>query len=618
MVNDDQFLFRHRFSRIATLLLSSSLLVTGAVACSSSDAGEDPPAGDPIDAGSDASDIPDAADDSDSGDLDAGPDAEDDADTEDPNVARVEVTPAAATVKEGRTVQLEAKAFDAEDAELSDVEIEWTTEDEKLATVDSAGLVTSLRPGEVTITATAGDKSAKATLTITESTVESFELGAATTEVPLDGSVTLVVTIKDDEGFELLRDIDFTSDDESKAVVDEDGKVSGVDLGEATITAKLGDLEESIDLSVVLRFSRIFASSDNTCGLTPIGRAFCWGGNGAGQLGNGDESGEPKAAPVRVAVDPPVFFQTLALGDRHACGLTHDEKVWCWGSNSSGQLGKTPGSPTSSATPEELSDRSYKKLTSMTDGLCGLDANGHAHCWGYSSGDMELGDPDVIAPSASPVAVATPDGETEPLAFTELRHGQFHSCGSTNDGRLFCWGRNVDGQLGNNSTVSVAVPVQILSSKKVIDFELGDAFTCAVQEGDNTWCWGNNHRYQVAVDPEPTWPVPVLSFRPNEFVPQSFGFGAMHACAIDKDHRAHCWGNNGALQLGRETGAEIRAGIDEVEGGHRFTSIVAGSSHTCGLSQDGKTYCWGKNNSGQLGQGTIDDGGAEPTPIVEQ
>lgn len=213
----------------------------------------------------------------------------------------------------------------------------------------------------------------------------------------------------------------------------------------------------------------------------------------------------------------------------------------------------------------------------------------------------------MTSPSPTPVAVAPPEGETDPIAFIELQHGFYHSCGLTADGRLFCWGYGKNGQIGNGQSLSVAPPVQVAGAKKITQFALTGRSTCALREDEHTYCWGHNGYYQVVLDSEASWDLPVLSFRPYEFVPVSFGFGEMHACAR---------GANTLGQLGRATEGDNKGWIDEVETDLRFTSLVAGSLHTCGLAEDGKTYCWGSNLYGQLGNGG--GGGSQFEPVIGQ
>lgn len=589
-------LARGRFSKSAILLLSS-LLALGTVACGSDDADNSGQGGQ-------------------GGQIDPGPDAGD----VDPSLTRIEVTPALASVVERRTVQLTAKAFDQEDAEL-DIAIGWASSDENLATVDATGLVTSLRPGEVKITASAGGKSAEATITVTASTVASVEIEADSMDVGLDAHVSIVAVAKDAEGYELLgRAIDFTSEDESIAKVDATGTVTGIDIGATKIKAKLEGFEDSIDVRVVHRFVDIFAGSDHTCGLTAAGRAWCWGANGDGQLGNayqGEEGGETQAVPVRVVIDESVSFQTLALGEETTCGLTKSKEVWCWGTNDNLVLGRSEDDVTWSAVPLLLDDRSYETIGSMAYGVCGLDASGFAHCWGYGSDDYELGDPDVTDNSMTPVAVSAPEGENNPVAFTVLRHGRYFSCGLTAAGRLYCWGFNSSGQLGDGTTNSRAHAISPLGDTVVKSFGLGIRFACATTEDDVTHCWGENDYGQV--DPSAGTAdvrTPVVRFPSNGFVPASFALGNEHGCALDDEGRAFCWGRNSYSQLGRET-AEEAADIGEVDGDLRFTKLVSGEYHVCGLAKDGKTYCWGDNWSGQLGSGDVSEAGA-PTPVVGQ
>lgn len=590
--NDQRPLLASRFPQGAALLLSS-LLAVNVVGCGS-DAAADPGSNDAIDAGED-------------GDID-----------DKRSLVRIEVTPAQASVVERRTVQVEAKGYDENDLEIEGVEFIWTSSDETLATVDEAGLVTSLRPGEVTITAMSGDKSAKATVTITEAAVASLELIADTSEVPVDGSITLVVTLKDEDGVELSgRSIVFESEDEAKAVVDEDGKVTGVSPGETKIKASIGGFDKSVDLRVVHRFQSIYAGAEHSCGLTALGRAWCWGSNNSGHLGNGDQSRKNQPSPVRVVLDPGISFEMLALGGELSCGLTKDRAVWCWGDNRNLALGRDNSTLEISATPLRLDDRSYQKLSVMESAVCGLDDEGFAHCWGLNSSNHELGDPDVDEDSATPVAVSAPEGKSSPVAFIELHHGRYHSCGLTALGEAYCWGTNWRGQLGDGTTNGRARPFEPLSGVKVTALGLGAHYTCALTAEETTYCFGDNEHQQVEEGGAPRSELPAERFDETVFVPASFALGLRHGCALDADDRAHCWGSNEYGQLGRPTNENI-AGLGEIEGDLRFEALVSGDDHVCGLATDGKTYCWGQNYNGQVGIGTEGERVEKPTMVVGQ
>ena len=594
---------RGRLSRSAAFLLFS-VFVSSVTACGS-DADEPAP---PAEPGLDAGDGDANGDDIDAGtdadpEVDAGPDASDE-----PVFTRFEVTPDEASVVERRTVQLSAKPVDQFDEEFEiDIDVvTWTSSDEELATVDEMGLVTTIRPGTVTITASASGKSGEATITITESTVASLELHADPTEISVDADTSLEVVVKDAEGYELLgRTVVFESANEDIAVVSDDGTITGTGPGEVAIRAKVDSVEEPIDIRVFHRFTKLAAGPYQTCGFTVRDRAWCWGANGNGQLGNG-ETMATQSVPVRVAVDD--AFRTIVMTEHAACGLTQSDEVWCWGDNINAGLGVPKDDVPTSPTPIRLTDRSYQALSAMGHAFCGLDADGHAHCWGYSNPNyFEFGDPSFSGFSHLPVAAHAPEGEDDPVAFTELRQGFNASCGSTAGGKLYCWGRNDDYQLGDGTRTHRALAVAPLGDEVVESFDLGYDFACAAT-ADATYCWGRNAFGQAIFGGDQDGiaePTP----RFGEMKVASFALGYEHGCLLDEDGQAHCWGNNRYLQLGRSM-PQPSLDVGAIESDLRFTQLVSGHQHVCGLATDGKAYCWGNNASGELG---VD----APTPTKE-
>lgn len=602
-------LTRGRLSRTAAFLLLS-IFAWGVTACGS-DADESPPPAQPgLDAGDDAN----------GGDGDAGVDADTDADTDadasddEPVFTRIEVTPASASVVERRTVQLSAKALDQYDADIDIDVIEWASSDEELATVDETGLVTSIRPGTVTITASAGGKSDEATITITESPVASLLLQADPTELAVDTDTTLEVVVKDAEGYELFgRTVVFESADEEIATVSEDGTITGTGPGEVAIRAKVDSVEESIDIRVFHRFTKLVAGPFQTCGFTVRDRAWCWGWNGNGQLGKGEATPNEQPVPVRVAIDD--ALATVVMTEYAACGLSQSGEVWCWGDNTYAGLGVPKDDVAKSFTPIQLTDRFYRALSAMGHAFCGLDADGHAHCWGYSNPSyFEFGDPGFSGFSHLPVATHAPEGEDDPAAFTELRHGYNFSCGLTAAGKLYCWGRNDSHQLGDETSTSRAHAVAPFGDEVVESFDLGHDFACATT-ADATYCWGQNAFGQAIFGGDKDGiaePTP----RFGEMKVASFALGYEHGCLLDEDGQAHCWGNNRYLQLGRSM-PQPSLDVGAIESDLRFTQLVSGEGHLCGLATDGKTYCWGYNGSGQLGIDSFDEAD-KPTPVVGQ
>lgn len=183
--------------------------------------------------------------------------------------------------------------------------------------------------------------------------------------------------------------------------------------------------------------SALAASVGFGCGLTGDGSPFCWGTNGAGQLGNGSLA----ATPTPTAVAGGLRFVSLAAGWTHACGLTGAGVVYCWGGGGAGQLGT--GDTIGRLTPVALAGApAFASIAAGGSRTCGLTPAGTAYCWGDG----------VLTPTA--VAGAP--------TFTSLTVGNAHACGLGTDGRAYCWGRNNRGQLGDGTLTDRAEPAPVL------------------------------------------------------------------------------------------------------------------------------------------------------------
>ncbi len=286
----------------------------------------------------------------------------------------------------------------------------------------------------------------------------------------------------------------------------------------------------------------VAAGGFSTCALSPAGSGWCWGANGAGQLGNGTTL----AATLPTAVQGGGTFQTVALGAGHACGLTPAGEARCWGTNLSGQLGD--GTTADRSIPGPVSGgHTFTRIAVGDVHTCALDTAGQAWCWG-SNANGRLGN-GTTTPSAAPVAVQ--GGH----AFTQLSAGAAHTCGLQADGQLFCWGSNNSGRLGDGTATDRSTPVAVVV------------------------------------------PPGAASFA-------SVAAGGFHTCALDLNGAAFCWGAGAGGALGTGNAANQLTAAP-VAGGHVFTSLAAGQGHTCGISADGTVRCWGQNANGRLGDGTV-------------
>jgi alpha-tubulin suppressor-like RCC1 family protein len=314
------------------------------------------------------------------------------------------------------------------------------------------------------------------------------------------------------------------------------------------------------------------AQESHTCGLTPAATISCWGANSYGQLGNG--TFEDAAVPMAIAAAPGVRFRGVSAGGRHTCALSETFEVYCWGSNSSGQLGNAAAGPVSS------------------------------------------------------VPVLVGGGVAQGVAFEAVSAGENHTCGISG-AVTFCWGNNGRGQLGDGTMLSSIDPVSpILLPDRAFAHQVsaGFEFSCNVVAAPGTaYCWGRDDLVQLGFGPD-EFCGSVLCSRVGHPVVGGFAFrqvsaGGAHACSLTQEKRIICWGDNrrGQGGVGMRPTSSIEPGepallFGETELPGRFgrtlrtelraRHVTAGGLHTCAIAQNGAPYCWGDNFYGQIGAGT--------------
>lgn len=200
------------------------------------------------------------------------------------------------------------------------------------------------------------------------------------------------------------------------------------------------------------------------------------------------------------------------------------------------------------------------------------------------------------------------------LAFAQVSAGVSHTCGVTTGGRLYCWGRNVNGQVGDGTTTNRSKPVPVggaLRFRAVVN--LGGNHSCAIRTDDRLYCWGLNESGQLGDGTTIQRTSPVLVAGGLKF--RSVTGGWAHTCGISSaDNRVYCWGDNGSGQLGIGT-TDVRLVPAAVGGTLRFRHVSAGYLHTCGLTTEDRAYCWGSNSTGQIGDSTKVTGRLTPVTV---
>jgi alpha-tubulin suppressor-like RCC1 family protein len=279
-------------------------------------------------------------------------------------------------------------------------------------------------------------------------------------------------------------------------------------------------------------FVSLASGNDHVCGLDAAGVAMCWGANDGGQLGDGSTTDRPSPVPVRAELR----FASLTAGDVHTCGLAGGGVPLCWGQNLSGQLGD--GTRTDSRFPKPVGNGiTFASLVAGWNHTCGLTENGNAFCWGLNS-DGQLGDgsaldrllPTLVRGAMESLAAGSAhtcgisagdvfcwgqnlsgqlgDGTTEsrrqptqvqglPAPATQIAAGAVHSCALLGDGRAFCWGQNLHGQLGDGTTQNRSSATAVAGTVRFRSISAGGALTCGTATTGGQYCWGLNQAGQL-------------------------------------------------------------------------------------------------------------------------
>ena len=322
-------------------------------------------------------------------------------------------------------------------------------------------------------------------------------------------------------------------------------------------------------------------------------------------LGCGQDAADPTAPPTAqselAATAAPLSFIQVSLGFAHTCGVTTDHRAYCWGGNQRGQLGNgaTNAWEVQTTPVAVVGGLQFRHVSAGYDHTCGLTLDGLTYCWGLNMWG-QLGDGTLGGDNWRSAPVAVRGGRK----FRQVRAGWSHTCAITPADVAFCWGANEAGQLGDGTRVDAgrAVPVRVQGGLAWEQLSGGANYTCGVTTGQRLYCWGSNQYGQLG-DGSTTARLTPRAVSGGRSFRQVDAGGLGHVCAVSTADLAYCWGLNFLGALGDGTKSQ-RLTPGAVAGLRRFDHVNAGHYHTCGVTLAGRTFCWGSNDSGQLGDGT--------------
>ena len=367
------------------------------------------------------------------------------------------------------------------------------------------------------------------------------------------------------------------------------GDNSNGQLGDGTTTQRFTAVDVAGLASGV---TAIAAGTYHTCALTSGGGVKCWGLNDSGQLG--DATFTQRLTPVDV-FGLTSGLSAIAVGAYHSCARTTGGGVWCWGENGAGQLGEgtNNGSPTAAVVLGMASGIAV--ITAGAYHTCAVTIGGGARCWGgnYSG---QLGDGSTNDSSSPVNVVGLASGVTSIAASHPINDDDVgHTCALMVGGGIKCWGDNEFGSLGDGTTADRLTPVDVAGlGGTATSIVLGESHTCARFNTGNVKCWGLNGSGQLG-DNTPLHRALAFDVQGLASGISAIAAGGYHSCARTSGGGVKCWGANTQAQLGDGTNLRRLSVADVVGLTSGVTAVAPGGSHTCARTSGGGVKCWGYN-----------------------
>ena len=357
--------------------------------------------------------------------------------------------------------------------------------------------------------------------------------------------------------------------------------------------------------------ARVAAGGAHSCAIVEDGTVRCWGDNAAGQLGNGTVT--DSLVPVTVnSITSANAAIALAAGNAHTCALLADGTVQCWGRNTTGQLGNNNTVNTSQ--PVQVSGLTgVKAIAAGLSHTCAVRFDGRVHCWGLNA-NGQLGEGSTVTQRLTPVPVER--AFLLPLTgIVTVAAGQAHTCALDFAGRVWCWGANSNGQVGNPlAGASSRRASQVTAANGFTSLAAGSLHSCGLRFDGTLRCWGGNSHGQIGDGTviDRSTPVTVSSGAADV---KAISAGQDHTCLLRGTGVAECWGLGTFGQAGDGTFNSRSTPTGAVSDLSAALEITAGRSHSCAISSDDAVRCWGRNDQGQIGDGSVNDRNASEAAL---
>ena len=374
------------------------------------------------------------------------------------------------------------------------------------------------------------------------------------------------------------------------------------------------------------QWSIVNVGDGTTCAVTVSHRGVLLGRNDYGQVGDGTTTNRSTPTPVDTSTGlTATNVSEIRTQGFHSCARTTTGSAYCWGQNAHGEVGDNSTTqrltPTPVSTSTGLAAGTISGLRIGQYSSCARNSSNRIYCWGDNS-EGQLGD-GTTTQRNTPTLLSAATGVTSTNA---LRSGYRQACVVTSASQAYCWGRNQEGQIGDNSSgtnrltpTAVDTTTGVSTNNSVVT--PGGYHSCTLTTTSQAYCWGLNDHGQVGDNSSGTnrlTPTPVntttglTTTNVSNLAP-----GLYHTCARTSGSRMYCWGDNthGSLGDGTTTQRTTPTAVSTSTGltTSNVASIAAGSSTSCAITSTGVLYCWGLNDYGQVGDGSTGTDRLTPT-----
>lgn len=352
----------------------------------------------------------------------------------------------------------------------------------------------------------------------------------------------------------------------------------------------------------------------HTCGIRNTGRLYCWGQDNRSQLGNGGANTNV-ATPVEVSGGA-TDWKSVSAGGDHTCAIKTNGTLWCFGGDDAGQLGNGATTADQSVPVQVGAATDWKSVSAgLAFTTCGRRANKRIYCWGRD-GDGQVGNGSPNSNVNVPTEVAGNHAD-----WTMVSTGGDHACG-LRQGKVYCWGNDLDGQVGDGGgpgNPDRSSPVLIAGGfRDWTSVSAGLTHTCARRATGRIYCFGSDIKGGIgdggATNVNRYAPVEVKGHRTDWAAVFAGGYVS---CARRNSGQLFCWGDDfyGQNGTGSVAGAFQRAAPAQVAGAAiDWRTATIGNLHVCARKSTSRIFCWGYGYFGQRGDGVSGNNNPQPNP----